>query len=188
MYFEAFSRNVNEVIDVAAALAKKYGCRYIGSEHILFGLLKVSDGRASAILREAGVDVDRYLICFKKTIQRDLIISGNMFTPRTKRLFEVAAEFSLKSHSGFVGTEHLLLAVLVDLESVAVTILKYLRVNVEKMTEELVQSIMGKFEDEYEEEEQLEEEDFSSTFRGQPSHNFDNSYTQKKSNSNDDLG
>ncbi|MBE5737862.1 MAG: ATP-dependent Clp protease ATP-binding subunit [Clostridiales bacterium] len=188
MYFEAFSRNVNEVIDVAAALAKKYGCRYIGSEHILFGLLKVSDGRASAILREAGVDVDRYLICFKKTIQRDLIISGNMFTPRTKRLFEVAAEFSLKSHSGFVGTEHLLLAVLVDLESVAVTILKYLRVNVEKMTEELVQSIMGKFEDEYEEQEQLEEEDFSSAFRGQPSHNFENSYTQKKSNSNDDLG
>ena len=148
MYFEAFSRNVNEVIDQAVALAKRYGCRYIGSEHILFGLLKVSDGRASAILREAGIDIDRYLIYFKRTIKRDLVISGNMFTPRTKRSFEMAAEISLKSHAGFIGTEHLLLAILLDLESVAVTILRCFRVNIEKMTDELAQSIMGKYEDE----------------------------------------
>ena len=40
MYYETFSRNVNEVIEYATALAKRYGCRYIGSEHILFGLYR----------------------------------------------------------------------------------------------------------------------------------------------------
>ena len=61
MYYDAFSRNVNEVIELANALAKRYGCRYIGSEHILFGLINVTDGRASAILKEAGVDNQRFL-------------------------------------------------------------------------------------------------------------------------------
>jgi hypothetical protein len=71
-----------------------------------------------------------------------------MFTARTKRSFELAVEISLKSHSGFVGTEHLLLAILMDIESTAVTILRALRVNLEKMEEDLVQSIMGKYEEE----------------------------------------
>ena len=191
MYFEAFSRNVNEVIDEAVALAKRYGCRYIGSEHILFGLLKVTDGRASAILREAGVDIDRYLIYFKRSIQRNLVISGNMFTPRTKRLFETAAEISLKSHAGFIGTEHLLLAILLDLDTVAVVILKYFKVNVEKMADELAQSIMGNYEDEYEEE-IPEEDDFSSSFNFSnhnfSNHNFENSYSPKKGSSNEEFG
>ena len=45
MYYDAFSRNVNQVIELATALAKRFGCRYIGSEHILFGLINVPDGR-----------------------------------------------------------------------------------------------------------------------------------------------
>ena len=52
MYYDAFSRNVNKVIEYATALAKRFGCRYIGSEHVLFGLLNVTDGRAAAILRD----------------------------------------------------------------------------------------------------------------------------------------
>ena len=106
MYYEAFSRNVNEVIDLANNLAKRFGCRYIGSEHIMFGLINVSDGRAASILREAEVDNDRYLYYFKKTIDLNAVIPGNMFTPRTKRHFEKAIDISLRAHSGFVGTEH----------------------------------------------------------------------------------
>ena len=55
MYYDAFSSNVNQVINVATELAKRSGCKYIGSEHILFGLINVSDGRAASILKEAGV-------------------------------------------------------------------------------------------------------------------------------------
>ncbi len=151
MYYDAFSRNVNQVIELATALAKRFGCRYIGSEHILFGLINVQDGRAAAILREAEIDSDRYLYYFRKTIDSTIIIPGNMFTPRTKRLFENAVDISLKSHSGFVGTEHLLLALLLDTESVAVTILRAMHVDVAEMAEELAQYLL--FESDEEDEE-----------------------------------
>ena len=143
MYYEAFSRNVNQVIDLSTALAKRFGCRYIGSEHILFGLMNVPDGRAAAILREAEVDNDRFLYYFKKTIDKTMIIPGNMFTPRTKSLFEKAVDISLKAHAGYVGTEHLLLAVLLAEDSVAVGILKALKVDVYQMAEDIAESLMG---------------------------------------------
>jgi ATP-dependent Clp protease ATP-binding subunit ClpC len=143
MYYEAFSRNVNQVIDLSTALAKRFGCRYIGSEHILFGLMNVPDGRAAAILREAEVDNDRFLYYFKKTIDKTMIIPGNMFTPRTKSLFEKAVDISLKAHAGYIGTEHLLLAVLLAEDSVAVGILKALKVDVYQMAEDIAESLMG---------------------------------------------
>ena len=144
MFYDTFSRNVNTVIDYADALAKRYGCRYIGSEHILYGLINAPDGRAGAILREARVDNERYLNYFKKTIEHGYVIPGNMFTPRTKRLFDKAVEISLKAHSGFVGTEHLLLALLIDKESIAVAILKALKVNVDAVIEGLSESQIGR--------------------------------------------
>ncbi len=160
MYYDAFSENVNQVIELATALAKRYGCRYIGSEHILFGLINVSDGRAAAFLREAEVDNDRYLYYFQKTVEKDLIIPGNMFTPRTKRLFEKAVDISLKAHSGFVGTEHLLLSVLLDTDSVAVAILRALKVDVDEMAEEIGETLFGNLND----DEEVIDEDESSFF------------------------
>lgn len=139
MYYDAFSKNVNDVIEYANALAKKSGCRYVGSEHILFGLINVTDGRAASILREAGVDNDRYLFYFKKTIDPGYIMPGNMFTPKTKKMFERAVEISLKTHSGFVGTEHILLSILLDTTNVAITILKAMQVDTEKLINELMQ-------------------------------------------------
>ncbi len=154
MYYDAFSRNVNEVIELATQLAKRYGCRYIGSEHILFGLMNATDGRAAAILREAEVSNERFLYYFQKTVDRDLFISGNMFTPRTKRLFEKAIDISLKAHSGYVGTEHLLLAVLLETDSLAVTILRTLSVDVNAMAEDIIDTLNGAlpYEDEEPEE------------------------------------
>ena len=143
MYYDAFSRNVNEVIEIATSLAKRTGCRYIGSEHVLFGLINVSDGRAASLLREAGVDNDRYLHYYQKTIERDVIIPGNMFTAKTKQLFERAVDISLKAHSGFVGTEHLLLSLLIADDCVGVAILRALRVNVEKLREEIATGLYG---------------------------------------------
>ena len=160
MNYETFSRNVLQVIDYATALAKRYGCRYIGTEHILFGLINVSDGRAGAILREEGVDNDRFLYLFQKTIDKTTIITGNMFTARTKRMFENAIEISLKARAGYVGTEHFLLAILLDDESIAVAILKALNVNVEGVAKDLANALFGGFNDEEEpvEEELAEEE------------------------------
>ncbi len=159
MYYDAFSKNVNEVIELATALAKRFNCRYIGSEHILFGLMNTTEGRAASILREAEVDNERFLHYFKKTIDPKAVILGNMFTPRTKKLFETAVDISLEARSGFVGTEHLLLAVLLARDSVAVTILRYMHVDVDQMANEISQSLFR--EDDYEED-YLDDEEESS--------------------------
>ncbi len=185
MYFEAFSRNVNQVIDTSVALAKKYGCRYIGSEHILYGLLAVSEGRASAILREAGVTIERYLVYFTRSIVKDLVISGNMFTARTKRMFENAAEISLKSHSGYVGTEHLLLALLLETDSIAVSILRHLRVDVDKMTSDIANSLMSGIDDDYVEEEQ--DQSFANSIKNANATNREKMYGNDKTVREEDL-
>lgn len=153
MQYDAFSRNVYKVIDIATALAKRYGTRYIGSEHILFGLLNVPDGRSSSILRQAGVDNDRYLTLFQRGVDKELIIPGNMFTARTKRLLEKALDISLKARSGYVGTEHLLLAVLTETDSMAVMILRHLKVDVEKMAEDIATNFFSDVASETEENE-----------------------------------
>ncbi len=163
MYYDAFSRNVNEVINLATAVVKRLGIRYIGSEHILFGLLNVSDGRAASILREAEVDNDRYYYYLQKVVDKNTIIPGNMFTARTKRLFEMAVDISLKAKAGFVGTEHLLLAVLLDKECMAVAILKQFRVDVDGMAEELANSMLNNME-EVEEDEGETESVFGSSY------------------------
>ena len=183
MYYDAFSRNVNEVIDYANTLAKRFGCRYIGSEHIMFGLINVSDGRAASILREAGVDNDRYLYCFKKTIDVNAVIPGNMFTPRTKRHFEKAIDISLQAHSGFVGTEHLLLAILMDEKAVATSILKFMGINTDAMAEEIAESLMGA--EEPTDDEEPEEAMASSAFK---SVQTPYSYVQNKKDGKDSGG
>lgn len=178
MYFEAFSRNVNQVIDTSVALAKKYGCRYIGSEHILYGLIAVSEGRASAILKEAGVSAERFLVYFSRSVIEDLVIPGNMFTARTKRMFENAAEISLKSHSGYVGTEHLLLALLLETDSIAVSILRHLRVDVDKMTNDIANSLLSGIEDDYVEDEQ--DQSFANSIKNANANNREKMYPNEK--------
>ena len=177
MYYDAFSRNVNQVIEYASALAERFNCKYIGSEHVLFGLINVTDGRAAAILREAEVDNDRYLFYFKKTVDPNVVMPGNRFTPRTKRIFENAVDISLKARSGFVGTEHLLLSILLDTDSVAVTILSAMRVDVKSMANDLINTLNGDYQDDYEDVQETEEDSiFGKTFKT----NTNNGYSNNK--------
>ncbi len=186
MYYDAFSRNVNQVIEYASALAKRFGCRYIGSEHILFGLLNVTDGRAAALLREAEVENDRYLFYFKKGIDKDCVMPGNMFTPRTKQIFERAVDISLKARSGFVGTEHLLLSILVDKSSLAVTILTAMHVDVDAMISDITSSIFPQEEDNL--EDQIEEDSvFGRTFKTSADTRMFNNPASERNEENDDL-
>ena len=186
MHYETFSRNVNKVIEYAADLAKKTGCRYIGSEHILFGLINVNEGRAASILREEGVDNERFLYLYKQTIERHIVITGNMFTPRTKRLFENAIDISLKVRAGYVGTEHLLLALLIEKDSRAVEILRVLNVNVDAVIEGLTESLFEKDED-YDEQPDESQSTFSKAFAGGQTQQRQKK-SEQKPNSKDDLG
>ena len=128
--FNKFSINLQKAIKLSIDAAKYYGSAYIGSEHILFGILNVPECRACKILREAGVKEAEYRSVFVRTLDKRVKIGG--FTPRTKNMFDKACEFAI-NHDGTgasVSSEYMLLAILVDEESVAVRLLKMLGADV----------------------------------------------------------
>ncbi|MBO5927851.1 MAG: ATP-dependent Clp protease ATP-binding subunit, partial [Clostridia bacterium] len=161
MNYNSLSKNVNQVFEVATTLARRYGCKYIGSEHILFGLMNVKDGRAAAFLKQVNVDNERYLSLFKRTIDPSMVMPGNMWTPRTKRIVENAFVISNKANSGYVGTEHLLLAILMEYDSYAVTILKEMGVPVEDFAEEIASLMFEPLEEEKESSDSVFEKTFA---------------------------
>ena len=188
MYYDAFSQNVNQVIELASVLAKRYNCHYIGSEHILFGLLNVHEGRASSLLKEAGVDNERYLNYFKRSIDPTMKIPGNMFTPRTKGLFEKAVDISLGARSGFVGTEHLLLAVLSEKESCAVSILNLMGIDVEGIIKILLKGMEARLDESgYEDDDDQTDSVFSNTFFNNSQRNSANGKKSRENRESNDL-
>jgi ATP-dependent Clp protease ATP-binding subunit ClpC len=124
MYYDVFSRNVNEVVRVAGELTRKVDCHYIGSEHLLFGLINVEDGRASAILRGYEIDKERFFHYFKNHVDRSIKIPGNMLTARSKQLLQKAGDVSCEVGSKYIGTEHVLYALLSMSDCLAVKILR----------------------------------------------------------------
>lgn len=188
MYYDAFSQNVNQVIELASVLAKRYNCHYIGSEHILFGLLNVHEGRASSLLKEAGVDNERFLNYFKRSIDPTMKIPGNMFTPRTKGLFEKAVDISLGARSGFVGTEHLLLAVLSEKESCAVSILNLMGIDVEAIIRILLKGMEARLDESgYEEDDDQTDSVFTNTFFNNSQRNSASGKKTRENRESNDL-
>lgn len=188
MYYDAFSQNVNQVIELASVLAKRYNCHYIGSEHILFGLLNVHEGRASSLLKEAGVDNERFLNYFKRSIDPTIKIPGNMFTPRTKGLFEKAVDISLGARSGFVGTEHLLLAVLSEKESCAVSILNLMGIDVEGIIRILLKGMEARLDESgYEEDDDQTDSVFTNTFFNNSQRNSASGKKTRENRESNDL-
>ncbi len=131
--FNQFSPNLRKAIEMSLQAAKYYGSSYIGSEHILFGMLNVPACRAAQILHAVGVREPDYRNVFVRTLNKSVKLSG--FTPRTKNMFDKASEFAV-DHDGAgasVGSEYMLLAILVDDESVAVRLLRMLGVDIDAL-------------------------------------------------------
>ena len=128
-----FSDSLKRVLAVSEEIANKYKTAYIGSEHILLGMLCVDGCTGGSLLSEAGVNAKEYEIIFKRTIDRNSKIHG--YTPRTKSIFERAIEFSMVDNAfkALAGTEHMLLAVLNMEECLAVKILQMLGVNLDAL-------------------------------------------------------
>lgn len=128
-----FSDHLNQAVAIADATTRKYHCGYIGTEHILYGLICVPDSAAGRLLAEAGADRETCLDFIKRTIDRSQVAHGP--TPRTKRMFERAIEFSMVegAYKAYAGTEHVLLAILSEGHSYAVSYLKERGVDLEEL-------------------------------------------------------
>lgn len=138
MFFDKFTESVQKAVAKAQEASKKYGTKYLGTEHILYGILSVGDSFAANLISEYGIDAEKYENLFAQNI--DLKYEANGFTPRTKKMFETAISFAIQS-GGFVGSEHLLLAIVSDKESMATQLLQSLGADIEKLKDRLVKEI-----------------------------------------------
>ncbi len=124
--------------------AEEMCCTWIGSEHILLGLLKEGSGVAYTALSEEGVEFDKVydLLCekFGKGSKKVKLTVGD-FTPRAKNVVQKANLLRARLRNSYIGTEHLLLAILDDDESFAAGMLKELGVNADTLTNKLAETI-----------------------------------------------
>ncbi len=156
---ERFTQSVVRCIENAGAAAKKYHSSYIGSEHLTFGLLSTASV-ASKFLNAYGVTMKNYMPYFVNSINPNVRIEG--FTPHTKSIFERAVEISSNANMDFIGSEHLLLAILLDGENMAISILRALGTDIDALEQEVEKYIFSDDEDE-----NTKETDFYQAFTGE---------------------
>ena len=131
--FNQFSPNLQKAVKLSLEAAQYYGSSYVGSEHILFGILNVPSCRGAQLLQAVGVREPDYRTLFVRTLNKSVKLSG--FTPRTKNIFDKACELAVDRDGAgaSVGSEHMLFAILVDDESVAVRLLRMLGVDLDAL-------------------------------------------------------
>ncbi|MFR7819958.1 ATP-dependent Clp protease ATP-binding subunit [Candidatus Pseudoruminococcus sp.] len=142
--FNGFTEKANSAINLAIESAQELGFTYIGSEHILLGLLKVNDGVAYTALTEAGASADKLeeLIKSEIGIGEYITLSPDDFTPRTKRIIQTSIMQASRLGNNYVGTEHILLAILADTDSYAVRFLGEMGVRANDLIDNL-QNLLG---------------------------------------------
>lgn len=135
MMYDKFTENAKSAISVAKDVAYRLSHNYIGTEHLLIGLMEV-DGVASKILEENGVTVEKVLELVNQLIAPNNgveMIDAGTFTPRSKRILDQSYKEAAKLKATLVGTEHILIALIKESDCIAVRLLNTLGVNVQKV-------------------------------------------------------
>ena len=136
--FEKFSERARRVLSLANEEAQRFNHNYIGTEHILLGLVRETDGVAAKVLSNLGVELDKVRSAVEFIIGRgEKTTSGEKgLTPRTKKVVELAVDEARRLNHNFIGTEHLLIGLLREGEGVAAGVLESLQVNLDKVRAE----------------------------------------------------
>ena len=131
-----YTAGAGRVIRLAAEIAAQYGQGYVGTEHILIGMLRDGGSVAGRILAAQGVTVEAVEQMVKDLIAPDtpVVTKGkDGFSPRAQKVLGYAAEEAIHFNEEKIGTEHLLLAILADQDSCAARIINTLNVNLQKV-------------------------------------------------------
>ena len=147
--FGRFSEKAQKAILFAQAEARDERHSYIGSEHILLGIIKEGTDTGAQILDKLGIDYQK-----AKKATLDIVATGQgptvasvSYTPRTKRIFELSFDVAKELGNRYVGTEHLLLGILREGQGVAILVLKRLGIDIINLENDILNNL-----DEYEEE------------------------------------
>ncbi|MDD3631188.1 MAG: ATP-dependent Clp protease ATP-binding subunit [Candidatus Caldatribacteriota bacterium] len=142
--FKRYTEKVRKVIMMAQEEAVNLNHNYIGTEHILVGLVKENDGIASRVLRDSGVDPERVIEEIEKIVGRGKYqeVSEITFTPRAKKVLELASQEASRLGQNYIGTEHILLGLIKEGSGVATRILTQMGLDLENIYTRILKLLM----------------------------------------------
>ena len=143
--YERFTDRARKVMQLANQEAQRFNHEYIGTEHILLGLIKEGSGVAANVLKNLEVDLRKIRLEVEKLVQSgpDMVTMGKLpQTPRAKKVIEYSMEEARNLGHNYVGTEHILLGLLREQEGVAAQVLMNLGLKLEEVREEVL-SLLG---------------------------------------------
>ncbi|HIE99724.1 MAG: ATP-dependent Clp protease ATP-binding subunit [Fuerstiella sp.] len=139
--YERFTDRARKVMQLANQEAQRFNHEYIGTEHILLGLVKEGSGVAANVLKNLDIDLRKIRIEVEKIVQTgpDMVTMGKLpQTPRAKKVIEYAMEEARNLNHNYVGTEHLLLGLLREQEGVAAQVLMNLGMKLDDVRDEVL--------------------------------------------------
>jgi ATP-dependent Clp protease ATP-binding subunit ClpC len=137
--FERFTERAKKVLTLAQEEAERSHHSYIGTEHLLLGLLREGEGLAAKVLNNLGVEINKVRSTIESVLGRNerIIIQQIIPTSRVKKVIEISFEEARRMGNNYVGTEHLLLGLLIEGEGIAAHVLEDLGANLEKVRSEI---------------------------------------------------
>jgi ATP-dependent Clp protease ATP-binding subunit ClpC len=144
--FERFTKRARQVVVLAQDEARALKHNYIGTEHILLGLLREEEGLGARVLESLDITIDEVRAQVARIVGQgdEEVTTGQMpFTPRTKKVLELALREALSLGHSYVGTEHILLGLVRENEGVAARILLDFDADAEKVRNEIIRMLSG---------------------------------------------
>lgn len=140
--FNRFTERARKVIVYAKEESRRFNHDYIGTEHLLLGLVREGEGVAAAVLQKVGLDLETIRIEVEKLVQpgpQTQVLGDIPFTPRSKKALELSAEEARALGHNYIGTEHLLLGLVKEGEGMAYRVLLNLGLDLGKLRNEVME-------------------------------------------------
>ena len=156
-----FTPRAQQVLALARKEADRFNHSFVGTEHLLLGLINLGQGVAVNVLQKMGLDLETVRLEVEKQVGTgpDQKLAGNIpYTPRVKKVLELTKKEAKALHHTYVGTEHILLGLLREGEGVAARVLKNLDIDIDLCRQEILQELDPNFEDNEEVANGVEEE------------------------------
>src|SRR5437667_1126456 len=143
-----FTPRAQQVLALARKEADRFNHNYVGTEHLLLGLIKLGQGVAVNVLQKMGMDLERV----RKEVEKQVgcgpetkIVGNVPYTPRVKKVLALAGKEAKALNHSYVGTEHILLGLLREGDGVAARVLKSLELDIERTRNEILKELAPNF-------------------------------------------
>ncbi|MEX2015695.1 MAG: Clp protease N-terminal domain-containing protein, partial [Candidatus Hydrogenedentales bacterium] len=139
--WERFTEKAKRVVSAAREEATRLSSEYVRTEHILLGLCKETDGIAAKALENLGVDIEALAMEIEQQCQRGTATVGGeeiTFTPRAKKVLELAVEEARRFNHSYIGTEHILLGLIKEGEGIAAKVLQDMKIDLGRVQAEVI--------------------------------------------------